>query len=255
MTTTPFVGILLLLLYPNCGAWNFPQHTSTVSTRQFPPSSTSLHLDSKDIIENDADFLVQLRSNLVAAQMENNAVVSSNPREITNRIKDFFYSPRAGNEDSSQPRSYYKRSKQEIELFSIYINSNKNELDAVNAILIIEGCHRSQNISPKDGARATSLSNAGGINIKDICGWPVLLRAMEKSSPHLTSSMIYRGISSMKYANLEKGMQGVLISQALTLHSHSTHISHVSLTRVTHTYHSHISLAHITRVYLSQRTI
>lgn len=142
----------------------------------------------------------------MAAQMENNAVVSSNPREITNRIKDFFYSPRAGNEYSSQPRSYYKRSKQEIELFSIYINSNKNELDAVNAILIIEGCHRSQNISPKDGARATSLSNAGGINIKDICGWPVLLRAMEKSSPHLTSSMIYRGISSMKYANLEKDL-------------------------------------------------
>ena len=52
-------------------------------------------------------------------------------------------------------------------------------MDVVNAILLVEGCTRVN------------------INVKEIISWNSVLNAMEKPSPLLSSSMVYRGISCM----------------------------------------------------------
>ena len=53
-------------------------------------------------------------------------------------------------------------------------------MDIVNAVLLVEGCVRSS------------------IKVKDIVTWVTILNAMEKPSPLLTSSIVYRGISCVR---------------------------------------------------------
>lgn len=62
-------------------------------------SSTSLRLDLKDILEDEVDFLAQLRR-----QMDN--PLNASPREITNRIKSFFSRGQRMPEEISAFRSY-----------------------------------------------------------------------------------------------------------------------------------------------------
>jgi hypothetical protein len=80
---------------------------------------------------------------------------------VTNRIKGFFVNNR--------------RSPEEINNFKKYIDANKSVMDVVNAILLVEGCSRVN------------------INVKEMISWGNILTAMEKPSPLLTSSMVYRG--------------------------------------------------------------
>ena len=53
-------------------------------------------------------------------------------------------------------------------------------MDIVNAVLLVEGCARSS------------------IKVRDIVSWATVLDAMERRSPLLSSSIVYRGISSMR---------------------------------------------------------
>ena len=53
-------------------------------------------------------------------------------------------------------------------------------MDIVNAVLLVEGCVRSS------------------MKVKDVVTWSAVLNAMEKSSPLLTSSIVYRGISCVR---------------------------------------------------------
>lgn len=73
-----------------------------------------------------------------------------------------------------------KRSKEEMINFKKYIDNNKSVMDIVNAVLLVEGCARSS------------------IKVRDIISWPTILEAMERRSPLLSSSIVYRGISSMR---------------------------------------------------------
>lgn len=71
--------------------------------------------------------------------------------------------------------------------FKSYLQSNVEILDVVNAILLVEGCDRA------------------GINVRDLLGWANVLKAMEKPSPLLTSSMIYRGVASLRKMRSDDG--------------------------------------------------
>lgn len=117
-------------------------------------------LKIEDILEDDADFLALLRR-----QMEN--PLNASPREVTNRIKAFFASTDKFAASDA------------ISSFKLYIEANKDVIDVVNVILILEG------------------SSRYGIPLKDICPWNIILEAMEKPSQNLTSSMVYRGISAL----------------------------------------------------------
>lgn len=88
---------------------------------------------------------------------------------MTNRIKGFFVNNR--------------RSSEEIANFKKYIDANKAVMDVVNAVLLVEGCSRVN------------------INVKDVISWSSILNAMEKPSPLLSSSMVYRGISCVRKMN------------------------------------------------------
>ena len=125
---------------------------------------TTNFLKVEDILDDDEDFLELLRR-----QMNN--PLNASPREVTNRIKSFF--------------SNTERIAEEVSSFKVYIDANKKVMDVVNAILILEG------------------STKYGIPLKDICSWNILLEAMEKPSPLLSSSMVYRGVSSLKKLKLE----------------------------------------------------
>ena len=123
-----------------------------------------LYLDTKDIIDDDVELLIQLRR-----QMENN--FNTSPREVTNRIKDFF----ASNQKSSD----------NIAVFRSYLESSKAVLDVVNVIMLLESCMRNRR------------------NVLDFLPWPIILGAMERSSPIFTSSMVYRGMSCVKSLDLQ----------------------------------------------------
>jgi hypothetical protein len=56
-------------------------------------------------------------------------------------------------------------------------------MDVVNSIMLVEGCSRS------------------GIEVKDIAPWSTILHAMDKPSPLLTSSIVYRGVSCVRRMN------------------------------------------------------
>jgi hypothetical protein len=86
--------------------------------------------------------------------------------QVTNRIKSFFING--------------KRSSEEVSNFRKYIDANKSVMDIVNAVLLVEGCTRSS------------------IKVKDILSWETVLDSMEKRSPLLTSSIVYRGISCVR---------------------------------------------------------
>lgn len=73
-----------------------------------------------------------------------------------------------------------RRSPEEIMNFKKYIDANKSVMDVVNAVLLVEGCTRVN------------------INVKEIISWGSILNAMEKPSPLLSSSMVYRGISCVR---------------------------------------------------------
>ena len=88
------------------------------------------------------------------------------PYQVTNRIKSFFING--------------KRTTEEVSNFRKYIDANKAVMDIVNAVLLVEGCTRSS------------------IKVKDIVTWATVLDAMEKRSPLLTSSIVYRGISCVR---------------------------------------------------------
>lgn len=120
---------------------------------------TRVGLDLQDILDDEVDFLAQLRR-----QMEN--PLNASPREVTNRIKSFFASSR--------------RSEEEMQAFRAYLQTNLRVMDVVNAILLLEGCDRS------------------GVALRELVSWGDLLKAMEKPSTLLTSSMIYRGINAMR---------------------------------------------------------
>ena len=122
-------------------------------------TDTSLSLDIEDILDDDFDFLSQLKK-----QIEN--PLSATPREVTNRIKGFF--------------STTRRSPLDIDAFRSYLEANKHVLDVVNAILILDGCART------------------GIPPKSVISKKYVNEAMERASNQLTSSMVLRGITCMK---------------------------------------------------------
>ncbi|KAJ1430810.1 hypothetical protein B484DRAFT_479103 [Ochromonadaceae sp. CCMP2298] len=136
---------------------------SPVVTPHGSARATRLSLNPEDILEDDVELLVLLRK-----QMENS--LSASPREITNRIKDFF-SPRRNTRDDQA-------------MFKTYLASNKGAMDAVNVILLVEGCHRNN------------------VNLLDLTNWPALIDAMQRPSGLFTSSMIYRGISCLKFLDM-----------------------------------------------------
>jgi len=133
------------------------------SALKFPYGNQKLNLDADDILDDDVELLVSLRR-----QMENN--FNASPREMTNRIKDFFSPKRKTRDDTTT--------------FKSYIVSNTAVMDAVNVILLVEGCNRNR------------------INLEELTTWSALLDAMEKPSALFTSSMIYRGISCLKFLNM-----------------------------------------------------
>lgn len=140
-------------------AFSFPKAFRYLNNKQIAKSNSILNLELEDIIDDDVDFLAQLRK-----QIEN--PLNASPREVTNRIKGFF--------------SGVKRNQKDIGVFRSYLDANKHVFDSVNAILILEGSDRST------------------IQIKDLVPNDVLLEAMSRPSPLLTSSMVYRGISCIK---------------------------------------------------------
>ena len=131
----------------------------SASSTQFPRTCTTLRLDLEDILDDDVNFLEQLRK-----QIEN--PISASPKEVTNRIKAFF------SKNTRNPR--------EIEVFRSYLNVNKNVFDVVNSILIIDGCDKVN------------------FPINDLTTEKAILDGMKVSSPLLTSSMVVRGINGMK---------------------------------------------------------
>lgn len=125
-------------------------------------------LDLSDVLDPENEemnaFIKTLKSQMISSQ-------HVSPREITNRIKAFFSSKKIN------------RSREEINSFKSYLVSNQDVLDVVNAILLFEGCTRNR------------------MSIKDILDLDIVLKAMEKASPTLTSSVIYRGMSCLNSQN------------------------------------------------------
>lgn len=119
----------------------------------------TLFLDLDDVLEDDLDYLTQLRR-----QMQSS--FSASPRELTNRIKDYF--------------NNNKRTSDDHRAFQSYLEQNGQTMDSVNAIMLIEGCSKN------------------GVAIESLISWEALLAAMDRPSAMMTSSMIYRGISVMK---------------------------------------------------------
>jgi hypothetical protein len=105
---------------------------------------TQLALDLQDILDDEVDFLAQLRRQVDGSS----PVTKASPREVTNRIKSFF--------------SGGRRPPEEVSAFRAYLQSNGEVLDVVNAVLLIEGCDRS------------------GVPTKELCGWSDLLSAMDR---------------------------------------------------------------------------
>ena len=140
-------------------------------------SSSRLHLDACDVLEDELELLFHVRQ-----QMDQD--FQATPREITNRIKEFFSSSKisASIYFSDQQSSARINSNDEnhVAAFKQYLITNKSSMDVVNVILLIEGCVRT--IQP----------------FLSFLPWSTLLDAMRKPSGALTSSMVYRGISCLR---------------------------------------------------------
>lgn len=140
-------------------------------------SSSRLHLDACDVLEDELELLFHVRQ-----QMDQD--FQATPREITNRIKEFFSSSKisASIYFSDQQSSARINSNDEnhVAAFKQYLITNKNSMDVVNVILLIEGCVRT--VQP----------------FLSFLPWSTLLDAMRKPSGALTSSMVYRGISCLR---------------------------------------------------------
>jgi len=157
------------------------RYRHVASSSRGKPRSVSegsrLFLDACDVLEDELELLFHVRK-----QMDQD--FQATPREITNRIKEFFTS-------SKMPSSMYfgdlpssarinNNDESHVAAFKQYLITNKSSLDVVNVILLIEGCVRT------------------GVPFLTILPWPTLLDAMRKTSGALTSSMVYRGISCLR---------------------------------------------------------
>eukprot|EP01038_Epipyxis_sp_PR26KG_P005889 gene5889-8124_t len=139
---------------------------------------TVLFLDAEDILDDDVIALSDLKLRLM---MDENTV-SVTPKTVTSKIKNFFY----GNKDQSFSATTPKiRSSDEIESFRDYLTTNKNVLDCLNIIMLLEGCNKIQ------------------LPLRTLLSWSIILEAMTRRSTLLTSSIIYRGLSAFKFLNLE----------------------------------------------------
>ena len=96
----------------------------------------------------------------------------ASPREMTNRIKGFFARAR--------------RSPEEMMAFRRYLEANKEWMDAVNAVLLVEGCVRTD------------------MRVRDALDWGRVFEAMGRSSSMpLTSAMVYRGLSCVRRISVD----------------------------------------------------
>jgi hypothetical protein len=128
----------------------------------------SSQFDLLDML-TDEDVLGSLRKMKDSNDLMN--IAGASPREVTNRIKGFFVNNR--------------RTTEEIAYFKKYLDGNKECMDVVNAVLLVEGCVRTD------------------LKMRDMLDWNAVFTAMEKPSPMLTSSMVYRGLSCMRKINSE----------------------------------------------------
>ena len=115
------------------------------------------------------------------------------PKEVTNRIKSFFSSNNA--DDDNEKR-----------VFVSYIKANINSLDMINIILLLEGCNR-QNIK-----------------FSDILTFDEVGKSMEKKGSYaLTSKMVHRSITLINYVKSSYGLQSAKVFvQALWKHIFET---------------------------------
>ena len=153
-------AIILLLVfhyslhYCNCYSWvnsRTPSLVDTYRSSQVSSRSSSsgsrkdslnrdsrLFLDACDVLEDELELLFHVRQ-----QMDNE--FTATPREVTNRIKEFFSSSKVSASiyisDQSNMR-INSNDESHVEAFKQYLITNKSALDVVNVILLVEGCVR-----------------------------------------------------------------------------------------------------------------
>jgi len=161
---SPLLLLLVCILLVRISCFSFPSP---------PRSSSRIFLGFDDIIDDDEDLLEQLRSQL---QFSNEATQrpsgSSNPREISNSIKAFFIS-------RVKTPEYTARFRQ-------YLIDNKDSLDIVNSIAIVDGCARI------------------GMSSSDIISWSILEEAMGKFNFMVSSSIICKAFSALSSLRLDE---------------------------------------------------